>query len=71
MPPSRPSRAQQLAVERANAAIRAYVQGLPPYRAWTPEQRARYDVLLDEFNGARVALAAAREGEDDPVPAAA
>jgi hypothetical protein len=71
MPPSRPSRAQQLAVERANAAIRAYVQGLPPYRAWTPEQRARYDVLLDEFNGARVALAAAREGEDDPGPAAA
>jgi hypothetical protein len=73
MPRSRSSRAQHAAVERANAAIRAYVQGLPPYRVWTPEQRARYDVLLDRFNDARVALreAQAREGEDEPVPAAA
>jgi hypothetical protein len=65
--------AAQPAVDRANREIRAYVRGLPPYRVWTPEQRARYDVLLDRFNDARVALAAARarEGEDDPVPAAA
>lgn len=71
MPPTSPAAAQH-AVDRANEAIRAYVKGLPPYRVWTPSQRARYDILLDRFNDARDRLreAQAREGEDEPAPAA-
>lgn len=47
--------------------LRAFVLGLPPYREWTPEQRAEYDRRLDTFNEA----ARAREAEDEPEPVAA
>jgi hypothetical protein len=65
--------AAEAALTAANAAVRAWVQGLPPYAQWSLGQKARLNVLLDAFNNARDRLreAQAREAEDDPVPAAA
>jgi len=73
MPQSQNVPAAQSAVDRANLEIRAWVLGLPPYAQWTPAEKARYDQLLDAFNGARDRLreAAAREGDDEPAAVAA
>lgn len=64
--------AAEAALTAANAAVRAWVQGLPPYAQWSLGQKARLNVLLDRFNDARTALevAQAREGEDEPAAAA-
>lgn len=66
MQPPRPTPDPQRALDRANAAIRAYVQGMPPVAQWTAVQRATYDELLDQFNAAREA---ARAREAEPVAA--
>ena len=63
--------AAEVALTAANAAIRAWVQGLPPYAEWSLGQKARLNVLLDAFNDARdrLRVAQAREAEDEPEPA--
>jgi hypothetical protein len=73
VPPHLPAPDPPRALDHANAAIRAWVRGLPPYAQWTPGQKAHYDVLLDEYNAARERLreASEREAEEEPAPVAA
>lgn len=72
MPQGRSAPDPQRAVDRANAAIRAYLRGLPGRSPATVEQRAEYHQLVD----AHLAAAAARDGrereaEGEPEPVAA
>jgi hypothetical protein len=73
MPPSRPTPDPQRAVDRANAAIRAYLRGLPGRSPATVEQRAKYHQLVDTY----LAAVAVRDGaqrrdvRDDGGPVAA
>ncbi len=62
----------QRAVDRANAAIRAYLRGLPGRSPGTVEQRAEYHQLVDAYLAAvAVRDGRLREAEDEPEPVAA
>ncbi len=73
MPPARSAPDPQCAVDRANAAIRAYLRGLPERSPATAKQRAEYNQLVDAY----LAAVAVRDGarrrdvQDDGEPAAA
>ena len=69
MPPSHPTPADlQRAVDRANAAIRGFWAEVgdrsPDAGEWAVHER-----LVATWNTAVAELGAAREGEDEPVPA--
>ncbi len=72
MQPSRPTPGPQRAVDRASAAIRAYLRDLPGRPSVTIEQRAEYHQLVDAYRKAvAVRDGRAREAEDGPEPVAA
>ena len=56
----------QRAVDLANVAIRAYLRGIPGGRLSTAEQRAGYETLVAQYNGALGELHGVRGGEDEP-----
>jgi exonuclease V gamma subunit len=58
----------QAAVDRANDAIRAYMQAHPHPDNWTPRQHERFNQLLAAWGAA---VRAAREADEEPEPAAA
>jgi len=62
----------QHAIDRANAAIRAYLRGLPGRMLATEEQRAEYHRLVDAYLAAVAERdGRAREAEEEPEPVAA
>jgi ketosteroid isomerase-like protein len=71
--PSRPAPDPQRAVDRANAAIRAYLRGLPGRSPVTVEQRAAYHQLVDAYLAAVAERDGARrrEAADEGEPVAA
>ena len=64
LPPPHPD--LQRAVDVANAAIRAYLRGIPGGTLSTAEERAGYETLVAEYNAAVGRLHGAREAEDEP-----
>lgn len=73
MPPARSVPDPQRAVDRANAAIRAYLRGLPGRSPATVEQRAEYNQLVDAYLTAVAVRDGARRRDvrDDGEPVAA
>lgn len=64
--PISPTPDLQRAVDVANAAIRAYLRGIPGGRLSTAVQRAGYETLVAQYNAAVRGLRGVREGEDEP-----
>lgn len=67
-PSDRP--ALQLAVDRANAAIRDHLRSLPGFRPVTAEQRVVHAGLVDAYMAAVAARDGGREAEEEPARAA-
>lgn len=67
----RPPGPMQLAVEQANAAIRAYLRTLPRRRPETEAEHEEYGRLVEVFMAAVTARDGARRRESEDPPARA